>query len=121
MRIVLLGAIAALGAMLTMPVFAQAPAAVKPAAPAAPVATSSAAAPADAKTKTKGGKHVRGTGPVNINTGSASELDDLKYIGPSRAKKIIEGRPWAAATDLVAKKVMTQKQFNEVSGRIILK
>ena len=64
---------------------------------------------------------MRGTGPVNINSATAAELDDVKYIGKSRAAKIIAGRPWASPDDLVAKKVLPQKQYDEVKDRLVIK
>jgi len=136
MRLAGLGAIAALGAMLTMPVFAQTPAIpatpVMPARPAMPamptlpaakpaMPTATTSAPTAATPAAKPGKHVRGTGPVNLNTATAEELDDLKYIGKARAKKIIDGRPWADGHDLVTKKILTEKQFGEDASRIVVK
>jgi competence protein ComEA len=40
-------------------------------------------------------------GKVNINTASQSELESLSGIGPSTAGKIIEGRPYTSADDLL--------------------
>jgi competence protein ComEA len=39
-------------------------------------------------------------GPININTATASQLEQLPGIGPSRAQDIIENRPYASVDEL---------------------
>lgn len=57
---------------------------------------------------------------VNINKASVQELDKLPGIGAVRAQKIIENRPYSEKRDLVTKKVVTQKIFEEMEGMISL-
>ena len=44
--------------------------------------------------------HVEGKEKVNINTATLEELDTLPGIGPSYAKKIIEGRPYSTIEEI---------------------
>lgn len=41
------------------------------------------------------------TGLVNLNTATQAELERLPGIGPTLAKRIMEGRPYASADDLL--------------------
>ena len=71
--------------------------------------------PASAQTtKAKKEKAAAPTGPIDINTGSQSDLESVKGIGPATAKKIIAGRPYASVNDL-SKAGITAKQLAEIS------
>lgn len=37
---------------------------------------------------------------IDLNTGSAKELDELPNVGPARAQDIIDGRPWDSIDEL---------------------
>lgn len=39
-------------------------------------------------------------GPVNVNTATQAELEELSGVGAATANAIIAGRPWAATADL---------------------
>lgn len=41
------------------------------------------------------------SGCVDINTASASELDEIKWVGPATAEKIIDARPFDSVDDLI--------------------
>ncbi|WP_435010496.1 ComEA family DNA-binding protein [Tundrisphaera lichenicola] len=56
--------------------------------------------------------------PVNINTGSAEELQALPGVGPAMAKSIIEGRPFADYKDLEKVKGIGPKKVDEFRGRL---
>lgn len=55
---------------------------------------------------------------VNINTASASQLDKLQGIGPVTAEKIISNRPYGAIEELVSKKILGKKVFEQIKSKI---
>jgi competence protein ComEA len=58
------------------------------------------------------------SGVININSATESELDKLSGVGPVTAQKIIDGRPYSNLSDLVAKKILTQKAFDKIKDQI---
>lgn len=55
---------------------------------------------------------------ININTASAAVLDGLPGIGSVTAGKIINGRPYSAIEDLLGKKIVSQKVFDQIKEKI---
>ena len=55
---------------------------------------------------------------ININTAGPSQLDKLPGIGPVTAGKIIDGRPYADINDLVSKKIVGKKVFEQIKEKI---
>ncbi len=55
---------------------------------------------------------------VNINSASQAQLESLPKIGPVTAKKIIDGRPYNNTNDLVDKKAVSQKIYDEIKDLI---
>jgi DNA uptake protein ComE-like DNA-binding protein len=55
---------------------------------------------------------------VDINSASRDQLSALPGITPAKAAKIIADRPYSAPSDLVAKGLLTQAQFDRISGRV---
>jgi len=52
------------------------------------------------------------TGTVNINTATSKELEGLHGIGPVYAQKIIDNRPYSNVNELLVKKVLPQKIYD---------
>lgn len=63
-----------------------------------------------------------GTGSVsdliNINTASESQLDSLPGVGPATASKIINNRPYHSLEELVSKKALGSKVFENIKDKI---
>jgi competence protein ComEA len=59
--------------------------------------------------------------PMDINSASEKELASLKGIGDARAKAIVKGRPYKGKDDLVAKKIIPQKVYDDIKDKIIAK
>ncbi len=58
------------------------------------------------------------SGLININSASSSELDTLPGIGPVTAQKIIDNRPYSSVDELLSKKAVTQKVFDNLKDSI---
>lgn len=59
--------------------------------------------------------------PVNINTASKSALMELPGVGEANADHIIKGRPYKSVDDLITKKVVQQRYFDEFKSMITVK
>lgn len=56
---------------------------------------------------------------IDINTTSGETLDSLPGIGPATAQKIITNRPYTDIQELVTKKVVSQKVFDQIKDKIV--
>lgn len=55
---------------------------------------------------------------ININTAGEGELDTLPGVGPVTAKKIMAGRPYGRAEELLEKKIVTAKVWDQIKELI---
>lgn len=55
---------------------------------------------------------------VDINKASLADLEALPGIGQLTAKRIVEGRPWARVSDLVAKQVISDLRLQAILDRV---
>ncbi len=60
----------------------------------------------------------RGSGLVNINAGSQSQLEELPGIGPVYAKNIIEQRPYSTVDELLTKGVLKQGVYQKIKDLV---
>ena len=55
---------------------------------------------------------------ININSASESELDNLVGVGSVTAGKIISARPYSSIDELLKKKIVSSKVFNQIKEKI---
>ena len=57
---------------------------------------------------------------VNINSSSQSQLEVLPGIGPASALKIIAARPYSSIDELLKKKIVSSKVFDQIKDKITI-
>lgn len=63
---------------------------------------------------------TQSSGPVDLNTATATDLDALPGIGNTRAAAIIAARPYASINDLLSRDVVTKSIFDQLKDRIMV-
>ena len=61
------------------------------------------------------------SGPLNLNTATAEQLDSLPGIGPATATKILASRserPFASVDDLVSRKLVTASTLAKFRDKV---
>ena len=56
---------------------------------------------------------------LDINTATAEQLQTIPGIGDVYARKIIEGRPYKAKSELVQKKILPSGVYEKVKDRMV--
>jgi competence protein ComEA len=59
--------------------------------------------------------------PIDLNRASLRSVERLPGITPSMARRIVEGRPYEDAHDLVARGILTEREFARIADRVIVK
>lgn len=73
----------------------------------------------DAKAVVKGVEDgLKTKGAVDINKATAEELEALPGIHATEAKRIIQGRPYTSAEDLVKRHVLSKAKYDLIAGRV---
>ena len=62
---------------------------------------------------------ARAEAPLDINSASEADLESLPGVGPSRARRIVRGRPWRSKNDLVDQNVLPREVYEGIQGRIV--
>ena len=57
---------------------------------------------------------------ISINSGTLAELESLPGIGPVTAKKIIDGRPYQNQEELIQRKIVGSKVWEQIKNLIRL-
>jgi DNA uptake protein ComE-like DNA-binding protein len=57
---------------------------------------------------------------VNINKGSASDLDLLTRIGPVYAQNIVEHRPYSTMEELTSKGAIKQTLYEKIKNPLMM-
>jgi DNA uptake protein ComE-like DNA-binding protein len=60
-------------------------------------------------------------GPIDINTASLDEVEQLPGITPSMAQQIVAGRPYNDIDDLVDRKILSNREYQRLKNRIAVK
>jgi DNA uptake protein ComE-like DNA-binding protein len=59
-----------------------------------------------------------GAGRVDLNSASEDDLTALPGISHSRARAIIDGRPYNSSHQLVTRRLLTEAQYERISSRV---
>ena len=60
-------------------------------------------------------------GPLDLNTASTREFEKLPGITPELSRAMVAGRPYASASDLVGRRILTRAQFGRIRAQVTVK
>lgn len=68
----------------------------------------------------RAGMHNKpGAEVVNVNSASRSTLETLPGVTPATARRIADARPYNDTYDLVRKRVVSEAEYNRISGQVV--
>jgi DNA uptake protein ComE-like DNA-binding protein len=65
-----------------------------------------------------GGVTAAAVALIDLNRAAPDALASLKHIGPKRARKIVEARPFQAVDELAARKLLPRKAVDELREKL---
>ena len=65
-----------------------------------------------------GSRPVAYAGPIDVNTASLSDIEQLPGVTPSMARRIFEGRPYARIDELVERGLLSERELERVRKKI---
>jgi hypothetical protein len=60
-------------------------------------------------------------GPIDLNTASLDEVEQLPGITPSMAQRIVAGRPYNDVDDLVDRKILSNREYQRLKNRVAVR
>jgi DNA uptake protein ComE-like DNA-binding protein len=63
--------------------------------------------------------YVPASGSIDINSATESSLTTLPGITASRARRIVDNRPYDRPHDLVSKGVLSEAEYDRIAGEIV--
>ncbi|HZU22773.1 MAG TPA: helix-hairpin-helix domain-containing protein [Terriglobales bacterium] len=58
---------------------------------------------------------------IDINSAAQSDLEQLPGVTPAVAARIVRGRPYDNPDQLVTRRIITQDEYDQISGRLTVK
>ena len=59
--------------------------------------------------------------PLDLNTASRRAIEKLPGVTPSMARRIVEGRPYGDAHELVDRRILTEREFGRIVDRVTVR
>ena len=56
--------------------------------------------------------------PLDINKASKDQLQSLPGMSAEGAERIIDGRPYSSATELVRRKIVSQQEYDKIKDQV---
>jgi competence protein ComEA len=56
--------------------------------------------------------------PLDINKASKDQLQGLPGMSAEGAERIIDGRPYSSATELVRRKIVSQQEYDKIKDQV---
>ena len=58
---------------------------------------------------------------VDLNAASRRAIENLPGVTPSMARRIVEGRPYGDAHELVDRRILTEGEFGRIADRVTVR